>query len=252
MHTLLPLTRKEEFALAAALEKDFVLEKLKLARFEARMRREAEHERVEEKKRDHDTADAIETALAPPRAIIEFRSELDTYDTKTVEALMENRDALDRVEDQIEIMLGQAQVLPDGRRVFKTQDGKRVFDEHGQEIASTVIDATSIDDKKPKWEVFKGVNDEEARLTAERQALLDYQQRLDAARERLDKGEITNAELGRLKADLAETMPEAVRQKLNLENPKTETAPPLTASASALPNNMDVLMRQTGFAAAVP
>lgn len=47
---------------------------------------------------------------------------------------MQNGRALERVQEDLRIMVDKAYVLPDGRRVFKTEDGMRVFDEHGEEI----------------------------------------------------------------------------------------------------------------------
>lgn len=69
---------------------------------------------------------------------------------------------------------------------------------------------------------------------------------MDKARERLDKGDITTKEMDSIKADLSKTMPDAVREKLGLEKPKTDAK--LEASAPALPDDMDNLMRKTGFA----
>ena len=48
-------------------------------------------------------------------------------------------------------------------------------------------------------------------LIQQRADLLDYQDRLDAARDRLDAGDITQDEFDKLKSDLADNMPDAVR-----------------------------------------
>ena len=46
----------------------------------------------------------------------------------------------------------QAYLLPDGRRVFKTEDGSRVFDEHSIEV--TDFDPETIEDWRPRREAF--------------------------------------------------------------------------------------------------
>lgn len=190
-------------------------------------------------------------SLRLPEAISEFRVQLDDYDTVTVEALMENQAAIDAVQERIEAMLQDAHILPDGRRVFKTKDGMRVFDEHGQELPPEIIDPMTIDDMKPRWESFSADMNEWERLMQEREQLHDYQAKLDDARERLDSGEITQDELDKLKTVLAEDVPVAVREKLGLEKPQVEIAPAHDATVTAeaaLPPDMDALMRQTGFA----
>lgn len=65
--------------------------------------------------------------------IEQFTVTLDTYDHAIVIALMENQEALDSVNDQIDRLLDRAHVMADGRRVFKAEDGTQVFDEFGQE-----------------------------------------------------------------------------------------------------------------------
>lgn len=243
MEAVLPRSWKEEFAQAAAVRREDLLYREKQIRFETKEREKREEEQKDEKEKDQENFAA---ALAPLQEVAEFRVQLDDYDTKTVESLMDNREALEAIHHKINDMLDEAEVLPDGRRVFKTKDGTRVFDEHGEELSAKVIDPSAIDDKKPRWETFKAVTDERVRLTEERQQLLDYQSKLDEARDRLDKGDITQKELNRIKTDLSATMPDAVREKLDLEKPKTDAT--VNASPPAMPDELDSLMRKTGFA----
>lgn len=200
--------------LAAELKRDEILLREKIARAEANERERTAEARMQQKRREKEEEAMIASFLAPPERIVEFRAKLDRYDTATVNALIENSDALDRVRERLGVMLKQAHTLPDGRRVFKTIDGRQVFDEHGHELSPEVIDPARIDEKKPKWETFSAANDELAQLNRERQQLLDYQSRLDKSRERIDRKEITNGDLDRLERDLQSSMPDAVRQKL--------------------------------------
>lgn len=239
---------KEDFERASGI-RDEIYRREQLARFEAREREKRKKEERELELRDMEMLALVQMAFASPEQVADFKLRLDDYDAKTVEALMENEEALKLVREKMEIMLGEAEVLPDGRRVFKTKDGQRVFDEHGQEVSRDVIDPNSISNKKPLWETFRDARLEEHRLTEEREGLLDYQDKLDAARERLDKGEITTKELDALKGDLEKSMPDAVRAKVGNDRPEAEYANSRTLESNApvLPNNMDALMRQTGF-----
>ena len=88
--------------------------------------------------------------LASSEELAAYRVELSMYDTATVEALMDNQEKLDEVRDRIDVMLTEAYVLADGRRVFRTKDGLHVLDEQGQELSKDIIDPDSIADHKPR------------------------------------------------------------------------------------------------------
>jgi hypothetical protein len=141
----------------------------------------------------------------------EFRVELDLYDTATVTALQENEIELAAVRKRMNTLLGRAYVLPDGRRVFKTQDGLRVFDEHGFEIDAAVLDPDVVEDSRPRWEEYKPEFERSKELIAKQTELLEYQTKLDEARERLDSDEMTRQEFDDLREDLKTDMPDAVR-----------------------------------------
>lgn len=239
---------KDDFERASGI-RDEIYRREQLARFEAREREKQKNEEREMELRDMEMYALVQMVLASSEQVADFKLQLDDYDAKTVEALIENEEALKLVREKMETMLGEAEVLPDGRRVFKTKDGQRVFDENGQEVSPDVIDPAAIDNKKPKWEAFKAEKDEEVRLESERGQLLEYQDKLDNARERLDNGEITTKELDALKGDLEKSMPDAVRAKIGNDRPEAENtnSQKLESNAPMLPNNMDALMRQTGF-----
>lgn len=155
-----------------------------------------------------------------------FRVELDQYDAAAIEALHENEAALIRVLARKEELLAKAYVLPDGRRVFKSEDGIRVFDEHGMELDVSSIDPDLIDETHPLWETYKPILEESIRLEEQRRALLDYQARLDEARERLDAGDLTREEFDRLREELTAEMPDAVKAHVaGLENEPSEPKP---------------------------
>lgn len=242
----LPRSWKEEFALAAAIRREDILFREKIARADALARERTEEVRIRQLRKEKEAA-ALEAILAPPERIAAFRTRLDTYDAKTVEALMLNQEQMDTVRRAMDDMLQKAHVLPDGRRVFKTIDGQKVFDEHGTELAPEVVDPKRIDEKNPRWETFKGNLDQYEQLRTERRDLHDFQDRLDTTRERLDKGGVSERDMERMKEELASAMPDRVRRKLDADDPAAldrlgDPNPPV--------QDMEATLRRTGLAPA--
>ena len=101
-------------------------------------------EQMEEREEDSATALSAAATLASEIQIREFKVKVDAYDSATVTALMENQELLDAVNKRLEAMLARAHVLEDGRRVFRTEDGTQVFDEHGLEVTAEEINPDSI------------------------------------------------------------------------------------------------------------
>lgn len=91
-----------------------------------------------------------------------------------------------------------------------------MFDEHGATVARDTIDPQMIEDRHTRWEPFKAAKDAETKLETERQELLDYQAKLDEARARLSKGDISKKQLDELEAALKAGAPPSLRQKLGL------------------------------------
>lgn len=171
-------------------------------------------EKLEDRLDDNLVALAVEVVMATEAQIRQFETTLTTYDEATIFALMENQERLDAVQAQMFLLLDQAYVIEDGRRVFRTEDGTQVFDEFGAEVGRDEIDPALIGDEFPTWESYAPLLAENNRLTAEREQLLDYQERLDEARDQIDGGKISEADLEELDAELAEFMPPTVRQNV--------------------------------------
>lgn len=143
--------------------------------------------------------------------VADFRRRLDDYDTATVRALMENERQLQEARDRKKELLERAYQLSDGRKVFKTEDGMHVFDQNGQEVGG--VDPHSMSDSSTKWEDYKSANDKQRELEHQRDELLKFQQKVDQARDKLDR-DGTATDLDALEADLKGTVPEAVRREL--------------------------------------
>lgn len=202
------------------------------------------HQRAENERRERDEkmddakTDDLDLAMAvvvTAAEMDEFRIELDRYDTATVAALQLNERELILARERLDKLLGEAHVLPDGRRVFETEDGLRVFDEHGRELDASVISPEEIEDSRPRWETAKPIIDGYKALAKERTELLEYQEKLDHARERLDAGDLTREEFDDLRDELKADMPDAVREQLPELEQEQETA----AEADAAPAEAD-------------
>ncbi|MBI1290185.1 hypothetical protein GC173_02930 [bacterium] len=190
-------------------------------------------ERREEIDKDETELMEFAVGMATVAEIDSFRIELDNYDTATVAALQLNERELLLVRERIDRLLAKAHVLPDGRRVFKTEDGLRVFDEHGAELSADIIDPQVIDDLRPRWEAFKPELDSLNTLLDQRAELLDYQSRLDEARERLDAGDLSRKEFEDLRTSIRDEMPEAVHEQVLAIDPDAPIAQKPQADAMA-------------------
>lgn len=166
-------------------------------------RRDKEREESKEERSEATTNDLL-SAVEQVAELREISERLDALEVQVTQSLLENDQKLDAVREKLHAMLAAAVVLPDGRRVFKTEDGTQVFDEHGEEVSPDVIDPDSIDDNLATWEDFQAELDREADLLVEREQLLDLQQDIDAARDAAEKGELDVSELDALEAEFGE------------------------------------------------
>ena len=216
--------------------------------------RQEQHNRTQKQKRDerteqtedNTTSFANAAAVVVPasqKQIMAFDANLTLYETATVEALMDNARQLENVQAQMDALLAQAHVMDDGRRVFRTEDGTQVFDEFGQEVVREEINPETIPDTAPQWEVFNTLRIQGAALELERQELLACQDRLDAARDTIAEGNITEAALEALETSLANDMPDAIRRHLPINHPAAQigaeagiATPPTPAQATPQAN----------------
>ena len=181
-----------------------------------------------EKLQDDLLSSALEVILATENQIQEFNIKLDQYDEATVKALMDNQVALENVRANIELMLENAYVMEDGRRVFKTEDGTQVFDEYGIEVMQSELDFGLIPPNNKTWQEFTTNLSLEAELQVERGQLIEFQEQLDSAREVSSKGGMTEQQLVDLDADLFDAMPPSIKNNISGFD-TAENAPDATA-----------------------
>lgn len=150
--------------------------------------------------RDDDLAGDVLATVASAERVEQFRNKLDRYDDRLMDMLLENERMLSEVRKQRDTMLQNAATLPDGRRVFKSEDGSRVVDEFGDDVTDEV-DPDSIGDELPSLEVFEGVLAKDAALMEHNRQINALQTRLDEGRELAASSEATNAQLDEFEAD---------------------------------------------------
>ncbi|MGE3829506.1 MAG: hypothetical protein AB7F76_00810 [Parvibaculaceae bacterium] len=195
---------KHEFAKSAAYrrEQEFFAKEV-----DRRIKEDRKDERIE----DDLTELAAIALLASETDIGEFRARLDAYDAATTEALIENARLREITQAKIDELLGDAYVLPDGRRVFKTKDG-RVIDEHGVEIGADEVDPDLIEDWRPGGEDYILALEEKEKLDQEHAELLEFQERIDEAREEIEADDLTKQDIADIEAELEAAMPMAARK----------------------------------------
>jgi hypothetical protein len=213
------ISPRHEFARSATISRAL---QRRLSEDAQRKKREEEKER-EQDRADSDLIDLAQTVMwATETRIREFELNLDRHDAATVEALMENERELLEVRERIAERLEQALVLPDGRRVFKSEDGTRVFDEYGVELSPDVITPDEIPDHLDRFEPYWQDRATESGLVDERDQLIEHQQFMDSARERYEEvreqggGRVGEDFLDDLEAEIDAATPERVRHKLGL------------------------------------
>ncbi|MBB4267911.1 hypothetical protein [Roseospira visakhapatnamensis] len=198
---------------------------------QARLHRKRKARREDAREQDDDFAVAQAVILATTEQIAAFSAALDAYDAAVVDALLENEEALNAARQAREEILMQAHVLPDGRRVFRTEDGLHVFDEHGVDVTAEVS-PEEIDPSRPTWEKFEEADRSVNDLESERQDLLDFQDRVDEARERLGEGGLTTDDLDDMREALEADMPEAVRIRIDPDAPAPDGPDPVPKEQS--------------------
>ncbi|MBL4761020.1 MAG: hypothetical protein JKY80_09310 [Mariprofundaceae bacterium] len=178
---------------------------------------------------------ASATILASQVELKEFSAELEVLDVATIKAITQNNKILQRLYRERDVMLENAHTLEDGTRAFKSVDGERVFDEHGNQLSADVVDPDEILDHLPKAETYLELVDKIDRHEAIADRLSTYQEKLDAAHERVDSGEMTKQELEEYRTTLQSDMPLEIRRQLPDYDPANEKILKTDFTASSNP-----------------
>lgn len=202
---------RQEFAKRAEWRRED--ERRFLEKLKTENEKEKKRERERQEHQEEQLLEMVVAVLATETQVREFTFKLDAYDTAIVEALNENDEQMVLVRRDLEALLDRAYVLPDGRRAFKTEDGTRVFDEHGKEVFD--LDPDLIDETHPYWQQYEGPFKQKFALDEKREELLEFQKQADDARSELQKGEMTKDRLEELEKILAKNAPDEVRRRMD-------------------------------------
>lgn len=183
-------------------------------------RREARAEK-EERAENRDSALDAEVSSLHDAQQEELRRRLNDLQVANAEALIANAEAMEVARARLRDMLAQALVLPDGRRIFRTEDGTRVFDEHGEEISGDEVDPSNIADDRPSWEDYQGAKAEEERLEREQKGLQERQEQLDQAAQDLDAGALNEKDLDALEGEFGPGVNDPAQQQSRPVQAKT-------------------------------
>lgn len=194
-----------------------------------------ERRQKEKDRNDDHLNDAMAAVAATLEQIRAFEEKLDLYDEAIVKALMENEEKLVAAKAETDALLEQAYIMEDGRRVFRTEDGTKMFDEQGQKIGSEELDADLIGPERPTWEAFDSARTKEDVLVEERQKIIEFQEEVDSARDQIAEGDTSKAELNDLDAELKMLTPPSVRSHLQDAEPVPEMSGEFAKSTSLTP-----------------
>lgn len=176
-------------------------EKKRLMRQNQRGFEETRAQRKEDNAAANEALDGVVATLISAEQVALFER-LDVLEAANTEALIKIAEDIEKARERVESVLERAFVLPDGRSVFKSEDGSRVVDEFGEDVSPEVVSPDAIDDSYPTWEEFKRESEALERLDSERDELLKEQERLDVAREQAEAGDLTTADVDALEAEL--------------------------------------------------
>lgn len=182
---------------------------------------------------------AIMVSGVRPREYHQLVERVGLHQNLVIEALQEKQEELDASQDRLDDMLGDAYELEGGHRVFKTEDGLSVFDEYGFELSADTIDPDEIENWRPKAETYFEEVERRNRIVQEQAELLDYQEKLDAAQNKLDQGTLSRDDYNELN-DLLNTAPTAVRNRLPQDGPAYQAPKPRENDASVEFSGLDV------------
>ncbi|WP_299500465.1 hypothetical protein [uncultured Roseobacter sp.] len=153
----------------------------------------------------------------------ELNDRVGLHHNATIEALLENQELLDAVQLRMDHLLSEAYILPDGRRVFKSEDGLRVEDEFGAVVPASELDPNSIEDYRPSLEVWESAWEERQALNKQREELIAYQNKLDQAQILIDQGGLSDEDFADLDDLMINNVPDAVRSRLPSAEPAHRT-----------------------------
>jgi len=178
--------------------------------------------------------------------------ELNMADRASLIALEKARQHQAEAERALQELQERAARLPDGRRVYRTEDGTAAYDESNNRLTEAQMAQVPWEEGQPTWEQRnRGFDDVQAASRDVRDTEA-YRERLHEIQQRHAAGEMSKDELEDLDKNFEADMPESVRRHYEAEK---SIQPPRHADhdQSALPDTGSVashVLADTGLTAA--
>lgn len=147
------------------------------------------------------------------RRIERLQSEAVLAETASYEALIAAREKLAETMQRLNAMLEQAHQLPDGRRVFLSEDGSYAIDEDLNQLTDNEMDEVEWEAGRTTAEDYSQTHADEAAALQDVRDIEKYRQQLEDNREKLgNKEPITGDDIAAIEDDIA-AMPDSVRER---------------------------------------
>ncbi len=157
-----------------------------------------------------------------------LRESVALADAASYEALMEARERFEQAQQEMKTLQNNAHVLPDGRRVYLSEDGSYAIDEDENRLTEDEMAQVEWEAGHTTAEQYREGRNKLDGARQEVDKIQGYRDRLEAAREKLENGEgLSEEELDGLEDDIT-SMPDAVRDKFQAMGGK-----PLEASSKS-------------------
>lgn len=210
-----PIQLRSEFALHAKDRHRKAHEHLQNMLRNKRVKREAEDDQ-------NDFVDLVQMIMASDESITRFQDKIDEFRNNTVQNILDYQNQLDELKAEKAALLGNAHVLPDGRHVFRTEDGKNVFDEEGHKVDPDVITPSKISAKSTSWDHFSANRDETDKVKSKLNKEVTTLEKIDELQVELDNGKPTADKLKELNEQLDGLMAGSLEQEYAIPDPSSE------------------------------
>ena len=156
----------------------------------------------------------MQMAEANQERIEQLNARLDRLDRASYEALRETEEQLRLAREELNLIRDNAFEItfPDGTVKKVYRGGDTVRTEDGAVVSPDIIRSEDIPDGASNWTAFETHAEKVARLTGQRDRIIEYRAKLDVARDRLQDSPSPD-DLDDLDAELAQ-MPDAVSRRL--------------------------------------
>lgn len=166
-------------------------------------------------------------------------------ETASYEALIEAQDARDFAFNALKALQANAHVHPDGRRVYLSEDGSYAIDENLERLTDEQKAEIEWVDGKPTAEDYTAAKQKLDERTRQLREIEQYREKVEAAQEAYDNGDIqTDQEIDELNDILAD-MPDAVAQHHPNADVKLSTSITTSTPVTSMNGNTTQYVPQT-------